>query len=88
MQKMARYPLLPMKGIDKFLRVWVRLGRANRPHAKRGTYHASDLWVLTCLYASILFLCHFRLCGGLSCGLGWLFKFLEKCCYAHSIYIM
>jgi len=38
---MTRYPLLPMGGIDKSLRVWVRLGRANRPHVKRGTYHAS-----------------------------------------------
>ena len=25
------------------------------------------------------------LCGGLSCGLGWLFKFLEKCCCACSV---
>ena len=38
---MAHYPLLPIRGIVKSLRVWVRLGRANRPHAKRGTYHAS-----------------------------------------------
>ena len=35
------YPLLLMEGIGKSLRVWVRLGRANRPHSKRGTYHAS-----------------------------------------------
>ena len=43
MQKryMTCYHLLPMEGIGKSLRVWVRLGRANRPHAKRGTYHAS-----------------------------------------------
>ena len=37
----ARYPLLPMGGIGKFLRVWVRLGNSNKPHAKSGTYHAS-----------------------------------------------
>ena len=37
-------------GISKSLRVWVILGRANIPQAKRGTYHASGLWVLTCLY--------------------------------------
>ena len=37
----ARYPLLPIGGIGKSLRVWVRLGNTNRPHAKRGTYHAS-----------------------------------------------
>ena len=43
MQKryMTCYHLLPMEGIGKSLRVWVRLGRANRSHAKRGTYHAS-----------------------------------------------
>ena len=38
---MARYPLLPMGGIGKSLKVWVRLRSANRPQAKRGTYHAS-----------------------------------------------
>ena len=38
---MACYPLLPMGGTSKSLRVWVRLGSANKPHAKRGTYHAS-----------------------------------------------
>ena len=54
---MMRYPLLPMLpmgGIGKSLRVWVRLGRANRPHAKRDTYHASGLWVLTWLYGGIM----------------------------------
>ena len=56
----------------------MRLGRANRPHAKRGIYHASGLWVLACLYGSIMSLWHFCLCGGLSCGLDWLFRFLEK----------
>ena len=42
---MTRYPLFPIRGggggIGKSLRVWLRLGKANRPHAKRGTYHAS-----------------------------------------------
>ena len=76
------------RGIGKFLRVWVRLGKANKPHAKRGTYNASGLWVLTCLYGDIMSPWHFRLCGGLSCGLDWLFRFLEQCCCAHSIYIM
>ena len=38
---MARYPLLPMTGIAKSLRVWVRLSSVDRPHAKRDTYHAS-----------------------------------------------
>lgn len=28
-------------GIGKSLRVWVELGRANRPHVKSGTYYAS-----------------------------------------------
>ena len=28
-------------GIGKSLRVWVRLGRTNKPHAQRGIYHAS-----------------------------------------------
>ena len=28
-------------GRGKSLRVWVRLANANRPHAKRGTYHAN-----------------------------------------------
>ena len=28
-------------GRGKSLSVWVRLGSANRPHAERGTYHAS-----------------------------------------------
>ena len=32
---MMRYSLLPMGEIGKFLRVWVRLGRAKRPHAKK-----------------------------------------------------
>ena len=27
--------------IGKFLKVWVRLGRVDKPQAKRGTYHAS-----------------------------------------------
>ena len=60
---------------------------ANRPHVKRGTYHASGLWVLTCLYGGIMSLWHFRLCSGLSYGLGWPFRFLEQCCYAYAIYI-
>ena len=66
----------------------MRLGKANRTHAKKGTYHASGSWVLTCLYGGIMSMLHFRLCGGLSYGLGWLFRFLEQCCYAHNIYIM
>ena len=37
----TQYPLLPMGAIGKSLRVWVRIGSANRPHVKRGTYHAS-----------------------------------------------
>ena len=37
----THYPLLPMGAIGKSLRVWVRIGSANRPHVKRGTYHAS-----------------------------------------------
>ena len=84
---MECYHLLPMGGISKSLRVWVRLGRANRPHAKRGIYHASGLWVLACLYGSIMSLWHFRLCGGLSCGLDLLFKFLEKKMLLCSQYI-
>ena len=120
---MARSSLLPMGGRSKSLRVWMRLGRANRthakellydafsptshrqerwilkgvgeavtyaanrPHVKRGTYHASGLWVLTCLYGGITSLWHFCLCGGLSYGLGWPFRFLEQCCYAYAIYI-
>ena len=77
-------------GISKSLRVWVILGRANIPQAKRGTYHASGLWVLTCLYGGIMFLWHFRLCGGMSCGLGWLFRFLEEKKYVVmlTIYIL
>ena len=38
-------------GIGKSLRMW---DRAKRPHAKRSTYHASGLWVLTCLYGGIM----------------------------------
>ena len=36
MQKryMTCYPLLPIEGLSKALSVWVRLGRAKRPHAK------------------------------------------------------
>ena len=50
----THHSLLPMGGRGKSLRVWVRLGRAKRPHAKRGIYHASGLWVLACLYGSIM----------------------------------
>ena len=121
---MVRSSLLPTGGRSKSLRVWMRLSRANRthakellydafspashgrerwilegvseaatyeanrPHVKRGTYHASGLWVLTCLYGGIMSLWHFCLCGGLSYGLGWPFRFLEQCCYAYAIYIM
>ena len=45
---MVRYPQLSIGEIGKSLRVWVRLGRADRPHAKRGTYHVSvfGLWLI------------------------------------------
>ena len=32
----------------------MRLGKAKKPHAKTGTYNASGLWVLTCLYGGIM----------------------------------
>ena len=64
-------------GIGKSLKVWVRLSKANKPHAKRGTYHARGLWVLTCLYGNIMSLWDFHHRGGLSCSLGWLFRFLR-----------
>ena len=35
---MVHSPLLPMGGRGKFLRVWMRLGRANRPHEKEVLY--------------------------------------------------
>ena len=64
---MARSPLLPIRGRGKYLRVWVRLlcMGVNRPHVKRGTYHANGLWVLTYLYGDIMSLWHFCLCGSL-----------------------
>ena len=119
---MARSSLLPTWGRSKTLRVWMRLGRANRTHAKELLYdafspvgHGRERWilegvgeaatyepidhmskevhimlvvcVLTCLYGGIMSLWHFLLCGDLSYGLGWPFRFLEQCCYAYAIYI-
>ena len=36
----THHSLLPMGGRGKSFSVWVRQGRAKRPHAKIGTYHA------------------------------------------------
>ena len=74
-------------GIGISLRVWVRLSRANISHAKRGTFMlvVCGFWLV---FMVVQYLWHLHLCGGLSYGLGWLFSFLEKCCYAHNIYIM
>ena len=59
-----------MGGIGKSLRVWVRLGSANKPHAKRGTYHAS-VFGFHHVCGSMMSWQHFRLCGTLSEFLGF-----------------
>ena len=40
---MTRHSLLPMGGRGKFLSVWLRLGRAKRPHAKEVLHGALSL---------------------------------------------
>ena len=67
---MACYPLLPLGGTGKSLRVWVRLGNANKPHVKRGTYHAS-VFGFQPVCGSMMSWQNFRLCGTLSEFLGF-----------------